>query len=77
MKIYNIHEAKTHMSKLVDLACAGDSFMIAKSGIPKVKVVSVDCPTNKKRIGFLKDQISIPNDFDYMEQEQIENLFGN
>jgi len=76
MKIYNIHEAKTHMSRLVDLACAGDSFMIAKAGLPKVKVIAADSPSSKKRIGFLKGQISIPNDFEYMEQKQIENLFG-
>ena len=44
MHTVNIHEAKTHLSRLVDRAAKGESFIIAKSGKPMVKVVPVDAP---------------------------------
>ena len=54
MRSYNIHEAKTHLSRLIDRAAKGESFVIAKAGKPLVKVVAIDAPTTqKKRRGFL------------------------
>jgi prevent-host-death family protein len=44
MHIVNIHEAKTHLSRLVDKAAKGESFIIAKSGKPMVKVIAIDAP---------------------------------
>jgi prevent-host-death family protein len=78
MQIVNIHEAKTHLSRLVERAAKGEPFIIAKSGKPLVKVVAVDAPKAGKspRIGFMKGQISVPDDFDRMGQEEIEQLFG-
>ncbi len=78
MKTVNIHEAKTHLSKLVDEASNGESFVIAKAGKPMVKVVALNAPTGAevKRLGFLAGQISIPEDFDRMGQEEIEGMFG-
>ena len=40
----NMHEAKTQLSKLVDRAAAGDSFVIAKAGKPLVRVVALEAP---------------------------------
>ena len=78
MKTVNIHEAKTHLSKLVDEASNGESFVIAKAGKPMVKVVALNAPTGAevKRLGFLAGQISVPEDFDRMGQEEIEGMFG-
>ena len=76
MPIVNIHEAKTHLSRLVDQAAAGDGFVIAKSGKPMVKVSAVDTPPEKKRIGFLTGEIAVPDDFDRMAQDDIAGLFG-
>lgn len=78
MKTVNIHEAKTHLSKLVDEASNGESFVIAKAGKPMVKVVALNAPTGAevKRLGFLAGQISVPDDFDRMGQEEIEGMFG-
>lgn len=78
MKTVNIHEAKTHLSKLVDEASNGESFVIAKAGKPMVKVVALNAPTGAevKRMGFLAGQIAVPDDFDRMGQEQIEGMFG-
>jgi len=76
MQAFNIHEAKTHLSFLIDNAMKGNPFIIAKAGKPMVKVVPIDFEeTQKKRIGFMKGKISIPADFDTMGKEEIENFF--
>jgi len=74
--IVNIHEAKTHLSKLVDRAAKGESFVIAKAGKPMVKVVPVDAPSVPRRLGFMAGEIAVPDDFDTMGAEQVAALFG-
>ena len=76
MRTVNIHEAKTNLSRLVDAAAKGESFIIAKAGKPLVKVVPVDAPPVKKRLGFLEGQFTVPDDFDTMFQDEIEEMFG-
>ena len=76
MQQYNIHAAKTHLSELVEKAAVGEAFIIAKAGKPMVKVIP--CVTDsavRKRIGFLKGQISVPADFDEMGQNEIAGIF--
>jgi prevent-host-death family protein len=77
MQTINIHQAKTHLSRLVEQAAAGEPFIIAKAGKPLVKVVPLDAPATspKKRLGFLAGQISFPVDFDSMGQDEIEKMF--
>jgi prevent-host-death family protein len=79
MQTFNIHEAKTHLSRLVDLAAKGEPFVIAKSGKPLVKVVALDAPmpSEVRRLGFMQDQIAVPDDFDSMGSAEIERLFGD
>lgn len=79
MQTVNIHEAKTHLSRLVDQAANGEPFVIAKAGKPLVKVVALNSPDagQTKRIGFLKGQIQVPDDFDSMGSREIEQLFGD
>lgn len=78
MKIVTIHEAKTRLSKLVDEASNGESFVIAKAGKPIVKVTAIHAPTGVqiRRLGFMVGQISVPDDFDRMGGEEIEPIFG-
>jgi prevent-host-death family protein len=77
MQQYNIHEAKTHLSSLIDGAIKGNPFIIAKAGKPMVKVVPYCFQEPKKqRIGFLKGKISVPADFDSIGKNEIENLFA-
>lgn len=78
MRIVNIHEAKTHLSRLIDGAAKGEPFVIAKAGKPLVKVVAIDAPRpgETPRLGFMEGQISVPEDFGRMGQEEIEQLFG-
>jgi prevent-host-death family protein len=75
MRTLNIHEAKTHLSRLIEAAAKGEPFIIAKAGKPLVKVVPVDAPTAPKRFDFMKGQFTVPDDFDTMDQEEIEQLF--
>ena len=78
MQTFNIHEAKTHLSRLVDQAAKGEPFVIAKAGKPLVKVVPLNAPEagQIKRIGFLAGQIEVPDDFDTMGQQEIDHLFN-
>jgi len=78
MHTVNIHEAKTHLSRLVEQAARGESFVIAKAGKPLVKVTALDAPTagQMRRVGFLVGEISVPDDFDRMGSEEIEHMFG-
>ena len=75
MRTVNIHEAKTHLSRLVDAAAKGEPFIIAKAGKPLVKVVPIDTPAAPRRLGFMRGQFIVPDDFDTMDQEEIEKLF--
>jgi prevent-host-death family protein len=79
MQTVDIHEARIHLSRLVDEAANGKSFFISKAGKPVVKVVPFNLPDARamKRIGFMKGQISIPADFDQMHDEEISSLFSN
>lgn len=78
MQTVNIHEAKTHLSRLVDMAAKGESFVIAKSGKPLVKVMAVNAPDagQQRRTGFLAGQFRIPDDFDRREAQRIEHMFS-
>lgn len=78
MRTVNIHEAKTHLSRLVEAAARGESFVIAKAGKPMVRVVPVEeAPTDvSRRFGALAGQYKIPDDFDRWDEEEIARLFG-
>ncbi len=74
MKTVNMHEAKTHLSKLVEAATNGEPFVIAKAGKPLVKVVMIESEP-VKRTGFLKGQVDAPEDFDNMFADDIRTMF--
>lgn len=78
MTSINIHDAKTHLSRLVDQAAGGEPFVIAKAGKPLVKVTPLAAPESHqvRRLGFLAGQITVPEDFDRMGSTEIEQLFG-
>jgi prevent-host-death family protein len=78
MRTVNMHEAKTQLSRLVDLAAKGESFIIAKAGKPMVKVTAISPSSSTKthRTGFLAGEISTPDDFDRMGEDEIRRLFS-
>ncbi|MDL2226227.1 type II toxin-antitoxin system prevent-host-death family antitoxin [Deltaproteobacteria bacterium OttesenSCG-928-M10] len=76
MRQVNIHEAKTNLSRLIEQAVNGEPFVIAKSGKPMVTVRAYHPPLNPAaRIGFLKGQIEVPEDFDSMGRKEIAAMF--
>lgn len=76
MRTYNMHEAKTHLSRLVREAVEGEPFIIARAGKPLVRVTAVDDEEGgTARLGFLAGHISLPPDFDRMGRKKIEASF--
>ncbi len=78
MRTVNIHQAKTHLSRLVEEAAAGEPFIIAKAGNPRAQVVPIGAPTQKKprrRIGFMKGQYTAPDDIKGPFAAEIEEMF--
>lgn len=80
MQTVNIHNAKTQLSRLVEQAAKGESFVIAKAGKPMVKVMALETPvsTQMKRIGFLANQGPVPEAevFNTLGEKEIEAMFG-
>ncbi len=77
MESVNIHEAKTRLSQLLAKVAQGESFVIAKAGKPVAKVTAIDSPESgkQKRLGFLTGQFKIPDDFDRIGYEEIDEMF--
>jgi len=77
MRTINIHEAKTHLSRLVDEAEQGEPFIIAKAGKPKVMVVRLDEPPRegKRRLGWLEGMYTVPDDIKTPFAKEIEEMF--
>jgi antitoxin (DNA-binding transcriptional repressor) of toxin-antitoxin stability system len=70
-----MHEAKTHLSALVDDAVKGEPFIIAKSGKPQVVVYAyVAANERPRRTGFMPDLV-IPEDFNTMMADEIAEMF--
>ena len=78
MTIVNIHEAKTQLSRLIERALAGESLVIAKAGKPLVRLVRLEAPeaSQVRRLGFMRGQMLVPEDFDQMGSAEIEAIFG-
>ena len=64
MRIINIHEAKTHLSRLVEEVSAGEELTIAKAGKPLARLVPIKPAKRVRKPGFLKGKIRIASDFD-------------
>lgn len=77
MNVINIHEAKTHLSRLVEGAAKGEAFIIAKAGRPMVKVVPLEAEERKAspRLGFMRGEFIVPDDFNTMGADEIERMF--
>ena len=78
MEIVNIHQAKCHLSRLLQGVAEGRPFIIAKAGKPIARLTAIDDPETAqiKRLGFLAGQFTVPDDFNRMGQEEILAQFG-
>ena len=76
MKSVNIHEAKTHLSRLVERVEAGEEIIIAKAGRPAARLVPIEATRKPVKIGGLKALGPVPDDFNTMFEKEIEALFA-
>ncbi len=74
MKSVNIHEAKTHLSRLIERVEAGEEIIIAKAGRPAARLVPIEGARKPVKIGGLKAR-AVPDDFNTMLEKEIEGLF--
>lgn len=73
MDTYNIHDTRTHLSRLLKEVQRGKPFVIAKAGKPIAQVTRIETPPREpgERLGFLAGQIEVPEDFDRMGESSI------
>ncbi|HEV2701779.1 MAG TPA: type II toxin-antitoxin system Phd/YefM family antitoxin [Steroidobacteraceae bacterium] len=77
MTTVNIHEAKTHLSRLVDEVAAGAEIIIAKAGKPMARLTPITTPIRKKHLGLLRGKIKIPGDFNApLDHETLSTFEG-
>jgi prevent-host-death family protein len=74
MGVYNVHEAKTHLSRLLERVAEGEEIIIAKSGRPVAKLVRV--AVEPRRPGRLKGRIRVGPDFDDPLPEEVLAAFS-
>jgi prevent-host-death family protein len=77
MQTVNVHAAKTHFSRLVDQAAAGEEIIIAKAGKPVAKLVPLTPrhDRSKRRLGTLAGVAAIPPDFDAPLPDHVIDAF--
>lgn len=73
----NIHEAKTHFSRLVQRAAAGEEIVITKAGVPMAKLVPFRQSRAPRRPGFWKGKMRIASDFDALPDEIVASFEGS
>ncbi|MBM4345609.1 MAG: type II toxin-antitoxin system Phd/YefM family antitoxin [Deltaproteobacteria bacterium] len=74
MQQVNLHEAKTHLSRLVDRAACGEEILIARSGRPVARLVALDARTQPRQLGGLEGQIVLADDFDALPPDMAAAL---
>lgn len=71
--LVNIHQAKTHLSKLIERVLKGEEIIIGKAGKPVAKLTPYT--PKKVKLGVLKGKIEISEDFDEEDKEIIEMFY--
>ncbi|MEO1766431.1 type II toxin-antitoxin system Phd/YefM family antitoxin [Thiobacter aerophilum] len=75
MQVVNVHEAKTHLSRLLEQVAGGEEIIIAKAGKAMARLVPLEAAPKKRRLGRLKGRLNVPDDFDMPLAEDHLALF--
>jgi prevent-host-death family protein len=75
MQTINIHEAKTHFSKLIEAVAQGQKIVIAKAGKPAAMLVPVQAQTPVRKLGTMKGKIHVAADFDSPLPDDLQAAF--
>jgi antitoxin (DNA-binding transcriptional repressor) of toxin-antitoxin stability system len=71
----NVYEAKTHLSKLCGQAASGRDVIVARHGVPWVRITALGPAGQGVRFGVMKGEIQIPDDFDAPLPEELQRAF--
>ena len=71
MKVVNTHEAKTHLSRLLDEVADGREIVIARAGKPIARLTPIQAEPRRKRFGLLQGKLVVPDDFDAPLPEDV------
>lgn len=74
-KTYNIHDAKTHLSKLIEQVESGEDVVIARAGVPVARLVRVALPATERSLGIETGRLIIANDFDAALPDEVREAF--
>ena len=72
---FDVHEAKTHLSRLLERVAAGEEILISKAGKPMAKLIPLSKPQNNRVPGLDKGVVQIPDDFDAPLPDDLLELF--
>jgi len=75
MQTVNIHEAKTHLSRLLEQVAGGEEVVIAKAGKAIARLVPLEAAPKKRQLGLLKGKLKVPDDFDAPMTDEELSLF--
>jgi prevent-host-death family protein len=75
--VVNTHEAKTHLSRLIERAAAGEEIILAKAGKPMAKLVPYEAPKEPRSPGGWEGKVWMADDFDETPQEIIDAFYGD
>ena len=75
MAVVNVHEAKTHLSKLLARVEGGEEIVIARDGKPVARLVAVAPERRKRKLGTLRGRIWVADDFDAPLPPEIQRYF--
>lgn len=75
MRSVNIHEAKTHLSRFVDLAAAGEEIIIARAGKPVARLVALEARDQPRTLGLGRGRFKLPENLDTLAADEIRAMF--
>jgi len=71
----NIHEAKTHLSRLLQRVAGGEEITIARAGVPVARLVAIERPPTPRPMGMYRGELHVPEDFDDPLPDDLMALF--
>ena len=74
-KTVNIHEAKTHLSRLLGRVERGEEIVIARAGLPIARLSAVNPPTKERSLGLDRGSVVISSDFDAPLPADLQKAF--
>jgi prevent-host-death family protein len=76
MRTVNVHEAKTHLSRLLEAVEAGEEVLIARAGRPVARLGPLIGAAQPRRLGVLAGRFTVPDDWDTPLPADVLDAFG-